>query len=195
MDRLKARPLRILFAIQIVCLALFLFSSLFDVIGFEPHWLRPEVRVGARFLAALGLALGTLLGWSALRYSIRKTRATERKLQAASNAFMELVSEHFEQWGLTPAERDVALFSLKGMSVNEIAELRGTSPGTVKAQTNAIYRKAGVSGRPQLLSIFIDDLIQDELPAHMPPCPENDPVSPPQRTQETANGAAQACPG
>ena len=31
--------------------------------------------------------------------------------------------------------------------------------GTVKAQTAAIYRKAGVSGRPQLLSLFIDDLM------------------------------------
>jgi hypothetical protein len=29
----------------------------------------------------------------------------------------------------------------------------------VKAQTNAIYRKAGVSGRPQLLSLFVDELM------------------------------------
>jgi DNA-binding CsgD family transcriptional regulator len=45
------------------------------------------------------------------------------------------------------------------MSTQEIAELRQTSEGTVKAQTNAIYRKAGVSGRPQLLSLFIDELM------------------------------------
>jgi hypothetical protein len=31
----------------------------------------------------------------------------------------------------------------------------------VKAQTNAIYRKAGVTGRSQLLSLFIDDLMSD----------------------------------
>jgi len=37
--------------------------------------------------------------------------------------------------------------------------LRSTSEGTVKAQTNAIYRKAGVTGRPQLLSLFIEDLM------------------------------------
>jgi DNA-binding NarL/FixJ family response regulator len=40
--------------------------------------------------------------------------------------------------------------------------LRQTSEGTVKAQTNAIYRKAEVSGRSQLLSLFIDDLMRDE---------------------------------
>jgi hypothetical protein len=36
------------------------------------------------------------------------------------------------------------------MSTAEIAALRSTSEGTVKAQTNAIYRKAGVTGRSQL---------------------------------------------
>jgi DNA-binding CsgD family transcriptional regulator len=65
----------------------------------------------------------------------------------------------FEDWGLTAAERDVALFALKGLSIAEIADLRQTSQGTVKAQTNAIYRKAGVSGRPQLLSLFVDELM------------------------------------
>ena len=60
---------------------------------------------------------------------------------------------------LTPAERDVAMFSIKGLSTAEIASLRKTSEGTVKAQTNAIYRKAGVAGRSQLLSLFVDDLM------------------------------------
>jgi DNA-binding NarL/FixJ family response regulator len=48
------------------------------------------------------------------------------------------------------------------MSTAEIAGLRATSEGTIKAQTNAIYRKAGVTGRPQLLSLFIEDLMRDE---------------------------------
>jgi len=72
---------------------------------------------------------------------------------------MDLLEDRFAGWELTAAERDVALFSIKGMSTAEIAALRDTSEGTVKAQTNAIYRKAGVSGRPQLLALFIDDLI------------------------------------
>ena len=58
----------------------------------------------------------------------------------------------------------MALFSVKGLSTQQIAEMRNTSEGTVKAQTNAIYRKADVSGRPQLLSLFIDDLMNDALP-------------------------------
>jgi DNA-binding CsgD family transcriptional regulator len=80
---------------------------------------------------------------------------------------MELLEERFADWGLTPAERDVALFAIKGMSTAEIASLRSTSEGTVKAQTNAIYRKAGVTGRPQLLSLFIEDLM-DGSPINAP---------------------------
>ena len=77
---------------------------------------------------------------------------------------MQVIEERFQNWALTPAERDVALFSIKGLSTAEIADLRNTSEGTVKAQTNAIYRKAGVSGRSQLLSLFIDELMEDTLP-------------------------------
>ena len=61
---------------------------------------------------------------------------------------------------------DAALFAIKGLSIQDIAAVRETSEGTVKAQTNAIYRKAGVSGRSQLLSLFIEDLIDEKhLPA------------------------------
>ena len=102
----------------------------------------------------------------ALRRSLIRTREAEAKLRAASRAFMELLEERFSAWALTRAERDVALFAIKGMSTQEIAALRQTSEGTVKAQTAAIYRKAGVTGRPQLLSLFIEDLM--ERPATEP---------------------------
>lgn len=83
----------------------------------------------------------------------------ESRLRAASGAFRNLLEDRFAEWGLTPVERDVALFSIKGMSTAEIARLRATSEGTVKAQTNAICRKASVSGRSQLLGLFIEELM------------------------------------
>jgi DNA-binding NarL/FixJ family response regulator len=84
----------------------------------------------------------------------------ESQLREASGAFAELLDQRFTQWGLTKSERDVAWFTIKGLSIADIARLRQTSEGTVKAQSNAIYRKSGVSGRTQLLSIFIDDLME-----------------------------------
>ncbi|MFL4472195.1 helix-turn-helix transcriptional regulator [Tateyamaria armeniaca] len=113
--------------------------------------------------AAIGLLLGVVVGASMLRSTWRRTAQMESQLRAASGAFMELMEERFEEWKLTPAEQDVARFAIKGVSIQDIAAFRDTSEGTVKAQTNAIYRKAGVSGRPQLLSLFIDDLMGGPL--------------------------------
>lgn len=113
--------------------------------------------------AGVGLLLGLLMGGVALRHVLRRNRRVERQLRAAAGAFAELLQERFDIWGLTPAERDVALFAIKGLSTADIAALRETSEGTVKAQTAAIYRKAGVNGRPQLLSLFIEDLMDESL--------------------------------
>ena len=105
--------------------------------------------------------MGVILGAILLRRALVQRNRAEEKLRRASAAFMDVLQERFDAWGLTPSERDVALFAIKGMSTAEIATLRATSEGTVKAQTNAIYRKAGVSGRSQLLSLFIEDLMDD----------------------------------
>jgi len=123
--------------------------------------LREIIEIGAAF----GLVLGFALGAVALYRSRQRHQRAEAKLRAASGAFMAFVEESFDDWMLTPAEREVALFSIKGFSTAEIAGLRGTSEGTVKAQTNAIYRKAGVSGRSQLLTQFIDGLMDDAVPS------------------------------
>lgn len=145
--------------VQSICAIFFVSEIMITVFGLPvapvPWGVHELIEIGA----ALGLIIGVVLGAVLLRAALRRTRDAEQALRAASGAFMELVEEKFDEWRLTPAERDVALFALKGMSLSEIAGLRETSEGTVKAQTNAIYRKAGVSGRPQLLSIFVDDLM------------------------------------
>ena len=148
-------------AVQAVSALLFIANIAFSVLGVVPAaWVVHEItEIGA----AVGLILGTVLGGIALRRSLIRTREAEAKLRAASRAFMELLEERFSAWALTPAERDVALFAIKGMSTQEIAALRQTSEGTVKAQTAAIYRKAGVTGRPQLLSLFIEDLMDGSV--------------------------------
>ena len=143
--------------VQVVCAAFFVWTILESLLGLPPiGWQAYElIQIGA----ALGLVLGIVMGGIALRRARCRTARVEAQLRAASGAFMDLMEERFAQWGLTAAERDVALFSIKGLSTADIAAMRDTSEGTVKAQTNAIYRKAGVSGRPQLLSLFIEDLM------------------------------------
>lgn len=149
--------------VQVLCSAFFVTDILLSVLGLRAAPLSWRLHELLEICAALGLLLGGLLGALALRDSVRARNRAEEGLRRASAAFMDLLEERFRDWGLTPAERDVALFAIKGLSTAEIATLRSTSDGTVKAQTNAIYRKAGVSGRSQLLSLFIDDLMRDEL--------------------------------
>jgi DNA-binding CsgD family transcriptional regulator len=149
--------------VQVVCAFFFVADIALSVLGvpFAPlSWQLMElIEIGA----ALGLLIGVAVGIIALRQARARTAAAESALRAASGAFMDLVEEKFTEWGLTPAERDVALFALKGLTLQEIAAMRATSEGTVKAQTNAIYRKSGASGRTQLISMFVEDLMGDAI--------------------------------
>lgn len=159
-----------LVAVQAICAFFFVSDILMTLIGVRSSPINWQTRELLEIGAALGLVLGMALGWLQFRRLARAGRAAEEKLRRASSAFMDLMEERFAEWGLTTAERDVALFAIKGMTTSEIASLRGTSEGTIKAQTAAIYRKAGVGGRPQLLSLFIEDLMEpsDTRPASAP---------------------------
>ena len=153
-----------IFAVQALCAFFFVWDILSSLLGLRSVPLAWETRELLEIGAALGLVLGLLLGGLILNRSFRDRREAEERLRRASGAFMDVLYERFSEWGLTPAERDVALFAIKGLSTAEIAAVRATSEGTVKAQTNAIFRKAGVTGRPQLLSLFIEDLMRDDTP-------------------------------
>lgn len=158
----RAAPFLAIFVIQALCAFFFVSDILSSVLGFRTTPISWEMREYLEIGAAFGLVLGVVVGGLMLRRALRDRNRAEERLRRASGAFLVLLEERFSEWGLTPSERDVALFAIKGMSTAEIATLRATSEGTVKAQTNAIYRKAGVSGRPQLLSLFIDDLMRDD---------------------------------
>ena len=137
-----------------------IFGSLLGIPTVPIPWAAYEL---VEILATLGLSIGSAVTIHALRTANRQRREAETRLAQVARAFQDLLAERFQGWGLTTAERDVAWFVIKGFSTQEIAALRKTSEGTVKAQTAAIYRKAGVSGRAQLVSLFIEDLMDDRL--------------------------------
>lgn len=148
--------------VQTLCAGFFIWEAFAALTGWRVTPISWQARELIEIGAAVGLVIGIALGTVALIRSRRRHLEAEAKLRLASAAFKDLVAERFEAWGLTPAERDVAMFSVKGLSMSEIAALRDTSEGTVKAQSNAIYRKAGVKSRAELLSLFIDRLMETE---------------------------------
>lgn len=156
----RSTGLLLFLGLQTIFTGIFVWDLLSGLLGLRATPVSWQLRELLEIGAAIGLMTGLGFGALALRRAERRSARVEGQLRVASGAFMDLLEEKFDIWALTAAERDVALFSIKGLSTAEIAALRDTSEGTVKAQTNAIYRKAGVSGRPQLLSLFIEDLMQ-----------------------------------
>jgi DNA-binding CsgD family transcriptional regulator len=71
----------------------------------------------------------------------------------------DAIDRQLERWQLSPAEKDVALLLLKGLSHKEIGELRRVSDATVRQQARAIYAKAGLEGRRDLAAFFLEDLL------------------------------------
>lgn len=165
----SVRPvaLILLFGLQAFCVA----SLVGDVaaeffVAPDPGGLDVDDRFEFAVVAALALSLA-FTGSEVWRL-VSRQRRVENQLKAASGAFQEVLDAHFDQWALTSAERDVALLALKGLTIADIAALRSSREGTVKAQCSAIYRKAGVSGRPQLISLFIEELMADPLKTPAP---------------------------
>ena len=144
--------------IQSLAAVFFLGDAVADLMedGFKLH-------VSFEGLVALALVMGVVFGVIALRRTMDRMEAQEAALAAAKGALADVILAQFTQWGLTPAERDVAFLALKGLDVAEIAEMRGAASGTVRAQLTRIYFKAGVSGRAQFAAFFVEDLLADGI--------------------------------
>lgn len=161
-----ALGLVLLMAVQGFCAAFFLNDVMGDIRRDGFGWaLGLEVVANLTLIGAVGiegLVLRALQG---------RQRRAEQALSAAQGALAEIVAARLDDWALTPSERDVALFTIKGCTIAEVASLRGSSEATVKSHLNAVYRKAGVSGRAQLVALFVEDLFAGaiEVPARQKP--------------------------
>ena len=151
-----------LVVLQAVCAAFFIADVLGDL-GWPGRWSLIDAHTAVEAAVALALVAGVGFGAMEVRRVIERQQQAEEALLAASGALGALMETHFARWGLTPAERDVALMALKGLSNAEIAAVRGAAEGTVRAQSARVFAKAGISGRAQLMSLFIEELLAETL--------------------------------
>jgi DNA-binding NarL/FixJ family response regulator len=70
---------------------------------------------------------------------------------------------------LSPAELAVSGRLVEGLSYGEIAELRGTSKRTIANQIAAVFRRLRVSGRNELLHLWLTDDDSCPVPPSEPP--------------------------
>lgn len=97
-----------------------------------------------------------IAGSAALRAAAEHWRAEARR---HVEGLAKAIDEQLSTWRLTDAEKDVAFLLLKGYGLKEIAQLRNTTEKTARAQSTAIYAKAGLSGRSELAAFFLEDLL------------------------------------
>jgi DNA-binding CsgD family transcriptional regulator len=144
---------------QAACAAIFVVDVAADAFALEKAGSLLEVHFLVECAAAFGLIAAIVLETRFLARLIRHKAHLERHVSLAAEAFRDIIDDHFDNWGLTAAEEDVARFTVKGASITDIAGYRGSAEGTIKSHLNAIYRKAGVNNRGELLSLLIDDML------------------------------------
>lgn len=86
-------------------------------------------------------------------------RRWQSEAEAALSGLGEAIERQFERWKLTEAEQEIGLLLLKGLSLKEVAAVRGTSERTVRQQSLAVYKKSGLAGRAELSAFFLEDLL------------------------------------
>jgi DNA-binding CsgD family transcriptional regulator len=115
-------------------------------------------------LATETIAVGLLLvGFVLSQREFHRLRHSEARqsdtLALLRGHFDDILVERFKAWGLSRAESDIALLSLRGLKISEIARLRETKEGTIKAQLSSIFHKAGIGTRTELLGLFMDEFL------------------------------------
>ena len=100
------------------------------------------------------------------------TQAEAAKWRAEAGGLLRglgaALDQQFERWALSPAEKEVALLLLKGLSHKEIAGVRSIADATARQQARAVYKKAGLSGRHDLAAFFLEDLLLPREAERMP---------------------------
>lgn len=103
--------------------------------------------------------------------ALETAREVERKdfrnqIAHLSNEFLAHIDQQFNKWHFTRSEKEIALLLIKGLSMKEIADIRGSSESTVRQQSSLIYKKSHLGGRMELSAFFLDDILAlSNLPA------------------------------
>jgi len=109
-----------------------------------------RIRLSQRELDAVRQELG---------HENAEARAWRRRAEHFIRGLADEMDGQFDMWHLTPTEKEIALFLVKGFSTKEIAHLTDRSERTVRQHAIAVYGKAGLGGRAQLAAFFLEDLL------------------------------------
>ena len=154
----RATVLAGLILLQAIC-ALFFIGDVIEDFREDGHLDNPHLLLES--VAAIALVGGVIFLMIELRGLLSRVSDMQIGLDIAQGHLADIIETFFDEWGLTSAERDVAIMILKGLDNDSIAQVRKTAAGTVRAQATSIYSKSGTDGRAQFTSLLIEELLAD----------------------------------
>lgn len=163
--------------IQLVCVLAFVI----DIASEFPDpatWGYLPFRSALHLGVELGVVVLLMIGVALVRQAIRRVAGerdrAQSDLRSLRGDFDAILQAQFTDWNLTDTQRDIALLTLRGLTIERIAEARNCAQGTVKAHLNAIYRAGGFRTRGELVGFFMDELLEhgaDEMRRVPSPAP------------------------
>jgi DNA-binding CsgD family transcriptional regulator len=168
-DEFEANP-RIRLVLSVVFLIIVVGGSI-DVVLDKPTTLfDAHILVEVTLIAvSLGAVVYLARGWYGAQSFARELATTAEVRTAERDQWRDrarhlldglsgVMDGQFEEWELTPTERETALMLLQGHSHKRIASLSGRSERTVRQHAVAVYRKSGLAGRAELAGFFLGGL-------------------------------------
>lgn len=162
---------RLLLTVSLVLLAVVVGGMVDLYLDAPERWLSLHVVFELALVGtSLGLAIYLLRGWRRTERSLEATRARleerrverdewRRRARKLLRGLGREIARQFEEWELTPSEKEVALLLVKGHSHKRIAAMTDRSERTARQHAGSVYSKAGVSGRHELAAFFLEDLM------------------------------------
>ncbi|MDZ7603419.1 MAG: LuxR C-terminal-related transcriptional regulator [Hoeflea sp.] len=83
---------------------------------------------------------------------------------SSGSDLLQSIEQAFQNFGaglLTPRERQVVEFTLKGHSADAVGKILGISSGTVSIHRRNIYSKLRIRSQGELFSVFIETLVRN----------------------------------
>ena len=98
---------------------------------------------------------------------LKKARAETSRWQEEEQHLLsnlrKAINRQFTQWDFSPTDKEIAFCLLKGLSLKEIAKLRGSTFNSIRQQAHVLYGKAGLGGRAELSAFFLGRLLQPDV--------------------------------
>ncbi|KAF0116679.1 MAG: hypothetical protein FD128_538 [Hyphomonadaceae bacterium] len=125
-----------------------------------------DARQGAAWFGVLLLLIGAMrlrANLAIANINISEHKATTEIWRARAKTYIDGLSKaintQLDDWKLSASEKEIAFMLLKGLSLREIAQIRGTNEKTARAQATSIYQKSNLNGRADLAAFFLEDLL------------------------------------